>query len=1004
VGDVGSLPGGADARRGQILEQRSPPVSRLVVTNLGRQVGKNCHPLGGPARFLLLACRAVLILSVGIAGLSDTLADSVVRGPYLQSGSPDSIVIRWRTEVPTDSRVVFGFDPADLSQSVEEFNLDTEHSVTLSGLAPESRYYYGVGTTTAILAGGDADHSFVTAPSPGAARPYRIWITGDSGTGDANAAAVRDAYLSFNGDRHTDVWLMLGDNAYDDGSDEDYQRTMFDMYPSLLRRTVLWPVLGNHDGVSADSHDQSGVYYDIFTLPTQGEAGGLASGTEAFYSFDYGNIHFIALDSFDTYRLMGGAMMNWLELDLAATGQEWIIAFWHHPPYSKGSHDSDEENFLIQMRENAVAILDDFGADMTFTGHSHDYERSYLIEGHYGLSETFVEGMKVDGGDGREDGDGVYHKPNPGEPHSGMVHTVAGNAGQVTGGSLDHPVMFISYNLHGSVVLDVDAGRADVTFLDSTGQVLDYFTLLKGAFPQAPVADFSAWPTHGEAPLTVGFTDLAENRPTVWAWDFENDGSIDTNSQNPMHQYVEPGAYAVRQVVENSEGTDQTMREGMICVTAGIPGAVTGLRVDPDRRTIQWQPYPGAAEYDVIKGDLDALPTSSGLGCLQENTAETWTQDDEIPASGRGFYYFVRATNCMSQEGSYDTLVPGQVVSRDAALLGAPNGCGCDLVNDGDADAICDSLDACPDDAANDVDNDLWCAGEDNCPTSFNADQSDVDGDGQGDVCDPCPVDEDNDAEADGHCADVDNCPLQFNPEQLDIDGDGAGDVCDPCPADAANDADLDGHCADVDNCPSDFNADQLDGDGDGLGDVCDGCPQDAANDADADAYCANEDSCPTAYNPAQVDADADAVGNLCDVCPAIYDPQQRDRDADGAGDACDCKASDSNVLPPGAVGQVTANRVGTTGAGLGWSMTPGADTYVVIRGTLGVLEMGSYGDCLAEGIAVTTFDDPDEPPAGKGYFYLLRGESEQCGAGSLGYDSFEQPRPDPGTLSCRDN
>jgi len=974
------------------------------VANQGRQVEKNRRPRRGSARIGSAARRAVWALTIGIGGLSGALADSVVRGPYLQSGSPDGIVIRWRTDVPTDSRVVFGLDPAALSQSVEEFDLKTEHVVTLSGLAPESRYYYGIGTTAAILAGGDADHSFVTAPLPGAARPYRIWIIGDSGTGDANAAAVRDAYLNLNGDRHTDVWLMLGDNAYNEGTDEDYQRAMFEMYPSLLRQTVVWPVLGNHDGVSADSHDQSGVYYDIFTLPTQGEAGGLASGTEAFYSFDYGNIHFIALDSFDTYRLMGGAMMNWLELDLAATDQEWIIAFWHHPPYSKGSHDSDAEDFLVQMRENAVAVLDDFGADLTFTGHSHDYERSYLIEGHYGLSETLVEGMKVDGGDGREDGDGVYRKLNPGEPHAGMVHTVAGNASLVTGGSLDHPVMFISYNVLGSVVLDVDAGRLDATFLDSTGQVLDYYTLLKGALPQPPVADFSAWPTHGEAPLTVGFTDLAENRPTVWAWDFENDGVMDTNLQNPTHQYVDPGAYAVRQVVENSEGTDQTLREGMICVTAGVPGVVTGLRVDPDHRTIQWQPYPGATEYDVIKGDLDALSAPSGLGCLQENTPEAWTQDDERPAAGRGFYYFVRATNCMTQEGTYDTLGPGQVFPRDAALLGNPDGCGCDLAQDGDADAICDSLDPCPDDAANDVDNDLWCAGEDNCPTSFNADQSDVDGDDQGDVCDPCPNDAANDADADGHCADLDNCPLQFNPQQLDLDGDGAGNVCDPCPADAANDADLDGHCADVDNCPSDANADQLDGDGDGLGDVCDACPQDAANDVDGDGYCADEDNCPMAYNPFQVDADDDSVGNLCDVCPATYNPEQRDRDGDGSGNACDCKSSDPTILPPPVVGQVTADRDGPTGVALGWSTTPGADSYVVIRGTLSVLGPDSYGDCLAEGIAVNAFDDPEWPPAGKGFFYLIRGESANCGAGLLGYDSFEQPRTDPGSVACRQN
>ena len=108
---------------------------------------------------------------------------------------------------------------------------------------------------------------------------------------------------------------------------------------TILRQTVLWPTLGNHDGRSADSATQSGPYYDIFTLPKNAQAGGLASGTEAYYSYDVGNVHFICLDSDDTDRSTSGPMMAWLDEDLAATTQQWIIAYWHHPPYSKGSHN-----------------------------------------------------------------------------------------------------------------------------------------------------------------------------------------------------------------------------------------------------------------------------------------------------------------------------------------------------------------------------------------------------------------------------------------------------------------------------------------------------------------------------------------------------------------------------------------------------------------------------------------------------------------------------------------
>ncbi len=177
---------------------------------------------------------------------------------------------------------------------------------------------------------------------------------------------------------------MLGDNAYSNGTDAEYQSAVFDIYPTLLRKSVVWPTMGNHDGYSSTSSSQSGPYFSIFSLPKNAEAGGVASGTEAYYSFDYGNIHFICLDSEGSSRSSHGAMLEWLRLDLAATTKDWIIAYWHHPPYSKGSHDSDTETNLVDMRQNALPILEAGGVDLVLTGHSHSYERSYLLDGHYG--------------------------------------------------------------------------------------------------------------------------------------------------------------------------------------------------------------------------------------------------------------------------------------------------------------------------------------------------------------------------------------------------------------------------------------------------------------------------------------------------------------------------------------------------------------------------------------------------------------------------------------------
>lgn len=415
-------------------------------------------------------------------------AASVVRGPYLQLQTDAGVTVRWRTDAATDSVVRFGAAPGNLNQSVTVPGLTTEHTVRLNGLAAGQQFWYSVGDSSAPLAG-DSTFHFHTAPVRGDAAATRIWVIGDSGTADANARAVRDAYLAWAASNPADLWLMLGDNAYNSGTDAEFQAAVFNTYPTILRQLPLWPTLGNHDGATANSNLQSGPYYDIFNLPKAAEAGGFASGTEAYYSFDYANIHFVCLDSYETDRSVNGVMMEWLQADLALNDQPWVIAFFHHPPYSKGSHDSDTETALIDMRQNALPILEAWGVDLVLTGHSHSYERSFLLDGHYGVSTSLDPLNNVlDPGDGRETGDGAYEKPDLiAAQNAGAVYAVAGSSGKVSGGALDHPAMFVSLNSLGSMVLDVTGNRLDAVFLDQAGATRDSFSLVKTPDTAAPV-------------------------------------------------------------------------------------------------------------------------------------------------------------------------------------------------------------------------------------------------------------------------------------------------------------------------------------------------------------------------------------------------------------------------------------------------------------------------------------------------------------------------------------
>ncbi len=412
---------------------------------------------------------------------------TITRGPYLQSPAQDRITLRWRTSTATVGLVRYGSTATTLNTlALEPGNATTEHTVTLTGLAPDTPYFYSIGTALDTIVTG-SDYFFRTHPTPGTTRTTRIWAIGDFGTADSNQIGVRNAFQAFQGSQPVDVWLMLGDNAYNNGTDSEYQASVFNIYPTMLRNTPVWSTFGNHEqGALSNANAGTAPYYSIFNFPSAGESGGVASGSEAYYSFDYGKIHFVCLDSQVANRTANGAMAQWLQLDLAANAQEWLIAFFHHPIYSgTTSHHSDVESRTLDMRQVFVPILENYGVDLVLSGHSHAYERSKLMDGHYGLSSTLnPTNMVKDGGDGNPAGNGAYVKNDAGR--QGTVYTVAGNGGQ----TLDviptvHPVMVRSILEYGSVILDLDDHELTSRMLDKNGVIRDTFRITHNARPLA---------------------------------------------------------------------------------------------------------------------------------------------------------------------------------------------------------------------------------------------------------------------------------------------------------------------------------------------------------------------------------------------------------------------------------------------------------------------------------------------------------------------------------------
>lgn len=477
-----------------------------------------------------------LLFVAALAGCSDDTSSRVVievpadqfcdgsehntKRLFLQQVGDRSAIIKWRLASaggPDADQLCFGTSSVGLRKDSLRAAAVTgtgHREVRLTGLQPDTVYFYSIGG--AISA--PADQRFRTAPETGASPAdgnVRIWVAGDSGTGDENAAAVREGFLAFEksgtGEK-ADLFLMLGDNAYPEGTDAQYQEAVFEIYTDLLKRVALWPAIGNHDmgslgnSVSADINsytvlgegeadplpDSPAPYLNIFTLPAMAELGGVASGTEQYYSFDYGNVHVVSLDSQVAIRDAPSreAMRMWLINDLSASTADWTLVFFHHPPYSKGSHDTDsgsvpEDAPIFMIREQFVPVFDQYGVDVVYSGHSHVYERSYYLEGHTGLSGTFdplLHAELTSGGvPASGQGEDSYSQVTRSGADSKVVYTVAGTAGRVspTSPGFPHPAHYFSEAELGSVVIDAGAEKLVARFIDVDGAVRDSFTITR---------------------------------------------------------------------------------------------------------------------------------------------------------------------------------------------------------------------------------------------------------------------------------------------------------------------------------------------------------------------------------------------------------------------------------------------------------------------------------------------------------------------------------------------
>lgn len=278
-----------------------------------------------------------------ILGVSLAWGDAdIVRGPYLNDVRADGVVVRWDTATPSVGAVRLmprGGQP----QEVRETQATKRHQVRLQGLTAGIRYLYQVVNGPTDGPSG----SFRTTVPPG--RGFSFVAYGDSRSRLAEHGQVADAILAAD----PAFVLHTGDMAADGRNLEDW-RVFFEGARNLLPHAPIFPSLGNHER-------NAPLYFDFFTLP----------GNERYYSFDYGDCHFVALDSDPPY-VSSREQLDWLARDLEAhQGAALTFVFFHHPPYSVGSHGSSRA-----VQENFCPLFEKYGVDVAFAGHDHDYQRN----------------------------------------------------------------------------------------------------------------------------------------------------------------------------------------------------------------------------------------------------------------------------------------------------------------------------------------------------------------------------------------------------------------------------------------------------------------------------------------------------------------------------------------------------------------------------------------------------------------------------------------------------
>lgn len=300
----------------------------------------------------------VIAAAILITGCSQRVAIADACSPYLTQLLSDTATLSWSGSPgnelqyrPAGVAGEWSFAPPPTSHA-----LWRQFTVTLTLLQPDTEYEYRLvrvspdpGEPPSVSPSG----TFRTAPqSDTACFSFDV-------CGDTQHAEMAQVFAEMVQQGQASFWLHPGDVVT--WSSQAKWNEFFSNARPLLARIPLYPAYGNHDAPDLS-------VAQLFNLPPD----------RLWYSFDYGSVHIVALDTNSDYA-PGSPQYQWLAADLAqAADRPWKIAFFHHPPYSPTLEDNTPD-----VRTYLAPLFETYGVAIVFNGHSHVYDRYYAGGIHY---------------------------------------------------------------------------------------------------------------------------------------------------------------------------------------------------------------------------------------------------------------------------------------------------------------------------------------------------------------------------------------------------------------------------------------------------------------------------------------------------------------------------------------------------------------------------------------------------------------------------------------------